>query len=621
MLSGFYITMKNIFLISLITLFSTYSFANKNDHTALATHPYWLKLGHYRQATLSTWKSEVDSPDFFLSPTGKTNPNDELNATIAALSGRHLTAEKTQLQRCKYPARYTWLKANIKNDWPALNCPQLKHWQKIINPKGITLVFPTAFMNSPSSMFGHTLLRIDAKDQTRSKELIAFAVNFAAEPDGSDNAVMFAVKGLIGRYPGKFSLMPYYKKVREYNDLESRDIWEYKLNLSEQQVERVLLHLWELQTATFDYFFMDENCSYQLLALLQLARDDLDLTSAFTAQAIPSDTVAALRDNDLLQSPNYRPAFGTKLFNYSEQLTDQQLKDARKLMQGELLNTEHYSDEQRVAILEMAYEWLNFEFYDKGLNREEIAPRLTKLLLMRSKYQIPSPLKKPKRPIASPEQGHGSSRATLARSHYENSRDMSHFSYRLSYHDLLDNSAGFIPGAQISFLDIEGTINDDGNTQLEHFYLLNAMSLAPDNRIFDSWSWNSRMGYDRQPGINKRQGRWFTQNGYGKSFGNPNTLHSYLLGQFELSAGDITEKLTLGVGTEAGVIWQVSNDHKLALTGNMLWLADSDVDKHSELSLKWNWSLSRNLSLRTQLQSQRWYNRDSSVKFAIQYYF
>ncbi|MEI8617212.1 DUF4105 domain-containing protein [Pseudoalteromonas sp. B193] len=84
---------------------------------------------------------------------------------------------------------------------------------------------------------------IDAKDQTRHKELLAFAVNFAAEPDGSDNAAMYALKGLIGSYPGKFSLMPYYKKVREYNDLESRDIWEYKLNLSEPQVELILLHL------------------------------------------------------------------------------------------------------------------------------------------------------------------------------------------------------------------------------------------------------------------------------------------------------------------------------------------------------------------------------------------
>lgn len=612
--------MKKIFFVLSIALFSTYVNAQSFKNDTLATDPYWLKLGHYRGATLGGWKSEVDSAEFFLSPIGKTSPLDELEATIAAFSGKN-TDPKTTQSRCRFPARYKWLKTKIKNNWPTLNCPELQAWQKIINPKGVTLVFPTAFMNSPSSMFGHTLLRIDAKDQTRHKELLAFAVNFAAEPNGSDNAAMYALKGLIGSYPGKFSLMPYYKKVREYNDLESRDIWEYKLNLSEPQVELILLHLWELQSATFDYFFIDENCSYQLLALLQLAQEDLDLTSSFNMQAIPSDTVAVLRNNNLLQTPNYRPAFGTKLYHYSTQMTNEQLDDARELMQGGSLNTRNYSQSQLVAILEMAYEWLNFEFYDKALKREEIAPRLTKLLLMRSKYKVASPFTKPSRPIASPEQGHGSSKVTLGRTEYAHQSDLTSFAYRLAYHDLLDSSAGFIPGAQISFFDIEGAISDKGNTRLEHFYLLDAMSLAPDNRVFDSWSWNFKMGFDRQPNNNIQQGRWFAKGGYGKSIGNPNTLHGYLLGQVEFNNGDITDNLTTGIGSEAGAIWQINNSHKLALTANITWLIDGQADKHSDFAIKWNYSLSRNLSIRTELKNQHWYTSSTSAKFAIQYYF
>ena len=127
-------------------------------------------------------------------------------------------------------------------------------------------------------MFGHTLLRVDAKDQTRHKELVAFAINFAAEPETDDNPALFAIKGLIGSYPGRYTVMPYYRKVREYNDIESRDIWEYKLKLNEEEVNRVLLHLWEMQRAEFDYYFLDENCSYQLLSLLDVAREDLSLS-------------------------------------------------------------------------------------------------------------------------------------------------------------------------------------------------------------------------------------------------------------------------------------------------------------------------------------------------------
>ncbi|GAA58195.1 hypothetical protein P20652_0046 [Pseudoalteromonas sp. BSi20652] len=57
--------MKKIFFVLSIVLFSTYINAQSFKNDTLATHPYWLKLGHYRGATLGDWKSEVDSAEFF----------------------------------------------------------------------------------------------------------------------------------------------------------------------------------------------------------------------------------------------------------------------------------------------------------------------------------------------------------------------------------------------------------------------------------------------------------------------------------------------------------------------------------------------------------------------------
>ena len=515
-----------------------------------------------------------------------------------------------------------WLKSKIDNDWGELDCPELQQWKSIIDPAGMTLVFPTAFMNNPSSMFGHTLLRIDSKEQTRNKELVAFAVNFAAEPDVEDNAAIYAFKGLVGLYPGNFSLMPYYRKVREYNDLESRDIWEYKLNLTSREVQLVLLHLWELQNASFDYYFIDENCSYQLLSLLQLAREDLDLTAAFTMQAIPSDTVSVLRGKQLLQEADYRPAFGTKLFYYSEQISDQYLQTARSIMEGESFDTAGYTAEQTAAILEMAYEWLNFEFYDQGLNRDIIAPRLTELLIQRSKIKSPSPFTQPPQPLVTPDQGHASSRFGLSVTDYKDYATGYSFSYRLAYHDLLDQSAGFIPAAQISFLDIEASIDDNAIGRVERLYILDAMSLAPDNRVFDSWSWNMRMGYDRQPDISRRSSRWFMQGGYGKSLGDPNKLHTYFLGSLELNAGDITTRtLEPGLGSEFGSIWQVNKSNKVALTGNMMWLVNSDINYRSQLAFNWNWSFATNWALRSKISHQQWHAEDVIAQLTLHHYF
>jgi len=197
--------MHRLLLLCLV-LFSSAVFSSTVTKD-IAYNPYWLKLGHYNQQRFSSYESEVDSNAFFFSPVGKSDPHAELIATIKAFE----LADNNEAQ-CRFPARYRWLKDHFFPQWPELLCPEIDVWQQLINPKGITLVFPTAFMNDPSSMFGHTLLRIDARDQTRSRELIAFAVNFAAEPDATDNAALYALKGVIGQYPGKFTLRPYYRR-------------------------------------------------------------------------------------------------------------------------------------------------------------------------------------------------------------------------------------------------------------------------------------------------------------------------------------------------------------------------------------------------------------------------
>lgn len=37
-------------------------------------------------------------------------------------------------------------------------------------------------------------------------------------------------------YPGRFSVVPYVKKIREYAHLENRDMWEYALDLDRDEL-------------------------------------------------------------------------------------------------------------------------------------------------------------------------------------------------------------------------------------------------------------------------------------------------------------------------------------------------------------------------------------------------
>ena len=78
---------------------------------------------------------------------------------------------------------------------------------------------------------------MDRADENSNK-LLAYSVNFAANADPEDNELVFSYKGLTGGYPGVVSVLPYFAKTNEYSHMEARDIWEYRLNLSQEEVDQ-----------------------------------------------------------------------------------------------------------------------------------------------------------------------------------------------------------------------------------------------------------------------------------------------------------------------------------------------------------------------------------------------
>jgi hypothetical protein len=88
-------------------------------------------------------------------------------------------------------------------------------------------------MNNPASMFGHTFLRVDKNREGPEQTLLNYGVNYAANVDTKNvNALAYAFEGLFGFFRGTFTLFPYYAKVQEYSNWESRDLWEYELDFT-----------------------------------------------------------------------------------------------------------------------------------------------------------------------------------------------------------------------------------------------------------------------------------------------------------------------------------------------------------------------------------------------------
>src|SRR5690606_26551649 len=174
--------------------------------------------------------------------------------------------------------------------------------------------------------------RIDsATNEGSGTALLSYALNFGAMVEGMDNSILYAWKGLAGGYPGQFALLPYREKLSEYSRLENRDLWEYRLDLTPEETGRMIEHVWELRQIRFDYFFFDENCSYRLLELLEIARPGLRLIEQFPLTAIPADTVRAVKAAGVVTEVNYRPSREKELLARAAPLEPEELNCAQAL--------------------------------------------------------------------------------------------------------------------------------------------------------------------------------------------------------------------------------------------------------------------------------------------------
>ncbi|NNA66913.1 DUF4105 domain-containing protein [Pseudomonas gessardii] len=568
----------------------------------LANDPFWLSLGHYEAGKLKGWRSYVSDQKFFLAKDGAHHPDAELKATVDALYAPANLGEKHA--QCVYPARTRWLKDQLHlTDLPAVDCAEFKQWFKDVAPHSAVMIFPAAYLNSPSSMFGHTLLRIDQADvQSNKTALLSYAINFGAYIEGSDNSILYAWKGLMGGYPGLFALVPYQEKLSEYRSLENRDLWEYRLNLTQVETERMVEHVWELKQIQFDYFFFDENCSYRLLELLQVARPGLRLTEQFPLTAIPTDTVKAVKDAGLVEKIDYRPSRERELLERAKPLdsAEQQwvlkISDDQKQLQDPTFKS--LGKDRQALIIDAAYRLGRYRA--NGLERDsERSQRSFELL--RAINQNPAPDLQIERP-GLPENGH-ESRTWQAGIGTRGDKAFGEYGLRMAYHDLNDNAEGFPLGAQIEILQMKLRQYEGNNWQLQQLDLATIRSLTPRNELLQPLSWQVTGGLERVPGKHDDETLVSHVNGgAGGTWQLHDDMLSFALGTVRVEHNnDFNEFISPAAGFNTGLLWKNP-------LGNLSLEAKGDFFTNGEvrrsISLNQQWEVSRNLGVRLSAQRE-----------------
>jgi hypothetical protein len=419
--------------------------------SASAFDQQWLNLLHSEGSS-----SHLDSPAFFLAD----NPDSELKASIAEIGSSHRFGKLKLPFECAYPARAKYLQKNYRVVLKE-TCPDLKAWLEGLNPQSLSLVFASYYPNNPASIFGHTFLKINSSPENKISD---YAINYLAITDET-NGLMFGLKGLLGFYRGQFNILPYFLKINEYNHSESRDMFEYGLTLNQDEVDTLLRHVWELENnGYFDYYFLDDNCSYFILRLLDVARPSLKLAERFPSYVIPSETMKAVYESGLTSKIQARPSLYTKITEVPGSSEDKKIL----IQQFKKLTQKKWSPQEE-------------KLYHK-------------LLLDRSK--LPQAVEAKWEPKTYPHETHDPLSIGMAIGRLNDST-YTQFTFTPGVHDLLSPQSGYLPFSAVETLKTSIRSFDLNQLFVDRFTLIEIKTLNPHHSWNPKLSWKTKIEYDR----------------------------------------------------------------------------------------------------------------------------
>lgn len=511
----------------------------------LATSSEWLNLLHMRKTLTGRYESKVRGEGFFLNPKGSKDPQAEYQTTEQAMFGDNQEiAKKVQ---CQFLARRDFFIRHGKAEYKTkiLPCEFSDEWLQKLNASRITLVFAAAYLNSASSSFGHTFLKLQNAENDKGRDLLNYGINFAARTADIKDA-LYALYGLTGIFPGTFAMQPYHQMIKDYTHLEGRDLWEYELDLTSEEVRRILYHLLELDKVYFDYYFLDDNCSYALLKLLEIGRPGLELVDDEELFVIPLDTVKVVMP--IVKAKHYRPSLETDWNKRRENLTDRQSSDLKKLIKNptaesiQALDTQTLTTAQYLATLksfENHHIWKPVLF---NLNKERAKRRQDK-----ADFEVPTPKD-------SPDEGPHSSAITLG--YLDHKQKSMLFGFSAAFHDQLSRNVGVSPYSHLEVFGFQWSTGTLEQIHLRRYRLLEMLSTASINDFDRPLSWGASIGGDHDP-IHPSRTRSHLLGKAGWSFDlYPERMRWTVLGVIG-SRQDLDQnfQLTPGIDSRLWVIW------------------------------------------------------------------
>ncbi len=478
---------RSLFFLILFSLLAAKLFANPTP----TVDQQWLNLYRY-----DSGKSLVTNKKWFFHSEGRTSPQLELKEAIKVLKN---SSEK----RCQFPARLLYLQRRglIKESFSD-KCPKFSYFKRKVKLEKVWLVFASYFVNNPGSAFGHTLFKLQGKGN--NNDLLEWGVNFAAEMT-TQNPVLYALFGLTGVFKGNFSLLPYFIKISEYSDSETRDLWEYQIDLTEVEKELFLAHLWEMDGATFDYYYLTQNCSYHLLYFLDAIRPSFRFKERMSYFVLPSLTLTVADETPgLIRQTKVRPSQFKRTQARYQNLNDK----TTELAFLPYKRDSSLSPKEQADLLDFKMDYMDLT-KGKLLLMKDAKTVAKKRALQAERAKLgelpPSPLNIPTE--AGPHTIHpsrflgvGYEQQSFERPGADPLYKRLLLTYRFSFHEYLDPQRGAPSWSQLMLGKVEGAYDKDRERfELKKFTLFTTEANQENIKNTAAISWGLQMGLRNHP--------------------------------------------------------------------------------------------------------------------------
>lgn len=425
--------------------------------TNLGRSEEWKAILLYHSNLIGDDTGLIDSEGFYLSPRGQYDSEAELDAFIRALYQR-----KKQVQ-CRFPRRFAWVQQKLSlQGLSEESCPPNPQVPQRI--ESLYLAFSSYFLESPASFFGHLFFRYRLPvTQTTSNSHLDPVINYSAV-HGDVDYFSYMWGGLTGQFPGVFEILPMHIKIQQYNNHESRDIWEFPLKLSERQLVDLLLTTREILPFYSDYYYLSRNCSLLLAKLIQTVEPRIKLGAAYRVWSTPFEIMQKLV-RELGSANNYifTPSNRTKYMSmYSSLNVGEEDVMIKILKESEIKALENLNPSSQARVLDTLLEFIDFDNRLSGPKAPERYGKLRqKALISRadnpiiSDYKTNNPHYHENPMYALPEQKLGLGYLTNGTKSYLQ------LNWRPTLKDLISSSRGFKQAMGMSMFDLYVTLNED----------------------------------------------------------------------------------------------------------------------------------------------------------------